>query len=108
MASFDWQTPLSTTLGIISASTVYLITGLYWLVSWIVLNVVANAPRYTYRAVSLFATPLIYPLHYLWSVVAFFLSPFWALGRMSVALSAWALDLAVRYKVSSQRVCKVT
>jgi hypothetical protein len=100
MASIDWQTPLSTTFGLVAATVAYILTGLYWVLSWVVLNVVANAPRYVYRVASLLATPLTYPLYYIWRLVAFLLSPIWVLGKMSLGLGSWALGLAARFKVS--------
>lgn len=99
MASIDWQTPLSTTFGLLSASVVYLVTALYWSATWVVLNVVASAPRYVVRAASVIATPLTYPLYYLWRAVAFLLSPIWALGRMIAGTGSLIIALIVKFKV---------
>ncbi|KAK9416551.1 hypothetical protein SUNI508_09657 [Seiridium unicorne] len=98
MASLDWQTPLSTTFGLISASFVYLLTGLYWAVSWTALNVVANAPKYVYRAASVLATPLTYPLYYIWRVIAFLLSPIWALWKLFVGIGGLLVGLIIKFK----------
>ncbi|KAK9775581.1 hypothetical protein SCAR479_07686 [Seiridium cardinale] len=98
MASLDWQTPLSATFGLISASFVYLLTGLYWAVSWIALNVVANASKYVYRAASVLATPLIYPLYYIWRLIAFLLSPIWALWKLFVGIGGLLVGLIIKFK----------
>ncbi|ETS77067.1 hypothetical protein PFICI_10941 [Pestalotiopsis fici W106-1] len=98
MATMDWQTPLSASLGLLSTAAVHLFAALYWALAWISLNVVAIIPTYLYRAVAVIATPLTYPLYYLWRLVAFILSPFWVLCSACVGTVSWALDLAVRFK----------
>ncbi|KAF3022986.1 hypothetical protein E8E14_010126 [Neopestalotiopsis sp. 37M] len=94
MATMDWQTPLSASLGLLSTAAVHLFRAL----AWVLLNVVAVVPRYLYRAGAVVATPLTYPLYFLWRTLAFVLSPVWALGSACVGVVSWALELAVRFK----------
>jgi hypothetical protein len=98
MATMDWQTPLSASLGLLSTAAVHLFRAL----AWVLLNVVAVVPRYLYRAGAVVATPLTYPLYFLWRTLAFVLSPVWALGSACVGVVSWALELAVRFKVSDE------
>lgn len=99
MASIDWQTQLTTTLGLVSTSLVYLFTGLYWALSWIALNVVAHTPGFIYKIVTILAKPLTYPLYYVWRTVTFLLSPFWALGWIVTEIMGWIIAFVARHKV---------
>ncbi|KAH8199813.1 hypothetical protein TruAng_006036 [Truncatella angustata] len=100
MSSVDWQTPLSSTLGLVLTSIGYSLTALYWAVVWLALQVVAKAPAYLYKTVSIVATPLTYPLYYIWRAVAFILSPVWALGRMVSGMGSWVVGVIVKFKFS--------
>lgn len=102
MASIDWQTSLSTTFKLISTSILHLLTGLYWLTLWIVLNVAASAPRYILKTASVILTPLTYLLYQVWRVFAFLSSPIQAFGRVILGMGGLIIGFIVKFKVQQK------
>ncbi|KAI1849546.1 hypothetical protein JX265_013611 [Neoarthrinium moseri] len=90
----DWQTPLSAGLGFAYSSVLLLASGLYRLLAWVVVRV----PGYLYRALSVVATPLTYPLYYAYRLLLFLLSPLWAIGRVVAGACAWVVGMAIKLK----------
>ncbi|KAI0144795.1 hypothetical protein BJ166DRAFT_539065, partial [Pestalotiopsis sp. NC0098] len=94
MATTDWQTPLSAAVGLLATGAVHIFAAL----SWVLHRAVVPLSVLLYRAAAAAAAILTYPLYFVWRLLAFLLSPFWALGSALVGTASWAVELAFRFK----------
>ncbi|KAK6205702.1 serine/threonine protein kinase, CMGC, CDC2/CDK subfamily [Pestalotiopsis sp. IQ-011] len=97
MATTDWQTPLSAALGLLATGAVHIFAAL----SWVLHRAVVPLSALLYRAAAAVAATLTYPLYFVWRLLAFLLSPFWALGSALVGTLSWAVELAFRFKFAT-------